>query len=154
MFSIVLYQPEIPPNTGNIIRLSANLGAELHLIRPLGFELSDRTLRRAGLDYHEYARMRCHDSWQACALELGKRRVFACTTKAGQHYHLPTYQADDVFLFGCETRGLPAEILDDFAQEQKIRIPMQPGQRSLNLANAVAIVCFEAWRQRAFHGSV
>lgn len=153
MFSIVLYQPEIPPNTGNIIRLCANVGADLHLVRPLGFELNDKALRRAGLDYHEYASVKCHDNWAECCEHLAGRRLFACTTKGSAPHATPRYERGDVFVFGCETRGLPADVLSQFVSEQRIRVPMLPGQRSLNLSNAAAIVVFEAWRQLEFLGA-
>ena len=153
MFSIVLYQPEIPPNTGNIIRLCANLGADLHLVRPLGFELSDKALRRAGLDYHEYASVICHENWESCANHLMGRRMFACTTKARLSHDRPKYQDGDVFVFGCETRGLPTDVLATFSDELRIRIPMREGQRSLNLSNAAAVIGYEAWRQLGFAGA-
>jgi tRNA (cytidine/uridine-2'-O-)-methyltransferase len=152
LFTIVLHQPEIPPNTGNIIRLCANVGADLHLIRPLGFELADKALRRAGLDYHEYASVLCHDSWKLCKQHLAGRRFFACTTKGSVSHDKPSYQAGDVFVFGCETRGLPADLLEEFTTDQRIRIPMRAGQRSLNLSNAAAVITFEAWRQIGFDG--
>lgn len=154
MFSIVLYQPEIPPNTGNIIRLCANVGADLHLVRPLGFELTDKALRRAGLDYHEYASVKCYEDWRACSEQLAGRRLFACTTKGSAPHDSPKYEQGDVFVFGCETRGLPADVLNQFASAQRIRVPMLPGQRSLNLSNAAAVVVFEAWRQLGFSGAV
>jgi tRNA (cytidine/uridine-2'-O-)-methyltransferase len=154
MFHIILYQPEIPPNTGNIIRLCANTGAQLHLIRPLGFELDDKHLRRAGLDYHEYATMRVHDDMTACLQTLPESRLFAFTTKGSQPYHKVSYQAGDAFLFGPETRGLPAKILNSFPPECRLRLPMLPNNRSLNLSNTVAVAVFEAWRQCGFlHGN-
>lgn len=152
MFDLVLYQPEIPPNTGNIIRLCANTGARLHLIRPLGFLLSDRHLRRAGLDYHEYARIREHDSWEACKQALQGQRWFALTTRGWCNHTQPTYAAGDVFILGPETRGLPAEVLQDIPQPQQLRIPMQANSRSLNVSNAAAVMIFEAWRQVDFAG--
>lgn len=152
MLAIVLFEPEIPPNTGNIIRLCANMGAELHLVRPLGFDLNDKALRRAGLDYHEYASVRCHDNWAACREALGNRRILACTTHGSRPYSEITFTPDDVLLFGCETRGLPSEIRNSFPLEQRIRIPMRPDQRSLNLSNAAAIIAYEAWRQNGFAG--
>lgn len=152
MFDIVLYEPEIAPNTGNVIRLAANSGARLHLVRPLGFTLNDRTLARAGLDYHEHAAMQVHDDWQACLKTLGERRRFAITTRGSVRYDTVGYAADDVLVFGPETRGLPAAVLDTFPAERQLRLPMQPHSRSLNLANAVAIVVFEAWRQTGFRG--
>jgi tRNA (cytidine/uridine-2'-O-)-methyltransferase len=153
MFNIILYQPEIPPNTGNIIRLCANTGAQLHLIRPLGFELDDKHLRRAGLDYHEYANMRVHDDLAACLQTLPDARLFAFTTKGAQAYHEVRYQAGDALLFGPESRGLPAEILESLRPEQRLRLPMLPNNRSLNLSNTVAVAVFEAWRQCGFAGS-
>ncbi len=150
MIDIILYQPEIPPNTGNIIRLCANSGAHLHLISPLGFKLDDKQLKRAGLDYHEQACMKVHDSLAACLDNMGNRRIFAVTTKASQLYSEVIYEGDDIFLFGSESRGLPMEVLQRFATKQKIRIPMLPASRSLNLSNAVAIIVYEAWRQIGF----
>lgn len=154
MFHIVLFQPEIPPNTGNIIRLAANTGATLHLVKPLGFPLEDAKMRRAGLDYHEYATMRVHENWQDCAAELADQRMFAATTKASKRYDTINYQPGDVFVFGPETRGLPADMLDHFTPEHRIRLPMLPNNRSLNLSNAVAVTVFEAWRQNGFVGGV
>ncbi len=192
MFNVILYQPEIPPNTGNIIRLCANTGAQLHLIRPLGFELDDKQLRRAGLDYHEYANMRVHDDLAACLQTLpgrsvqpdnqredgctarlphsnpppkgegpnvslreliDSRRLFAFTTKGAQAYHEVNYQAGDALLFGPESRGLPAELLESLPPEQRLRLPMLPNNRSLNLSNTVAVAVFEAWRQCGFVGT-
>lgn len=150
MFNIVLYEPEIPPNTGNIIRLCANTGAKLHLIRPLGFELDDKRMRRAGLDYSEWASMQVHDSWQAFLAEHGSKQIYACTTKGSRNYAQIEFKPDDVLVFGPETRGLPAEILASFPAEQKIRIPMMPNSRSLNLSNSVAVILYEAWRQQGF----
>jgi tRNA (cytidine/uridine-2'-O-)-methyltransferase len=152
MFHLILYRPEIPPNTGNIIRLCANTGAGLHLIRPLGFELDDRQLKRAGLDYHEYAPVQVHDSLGACVTMLGEPRLFAYTTRGGRCYSEPAYTPTDAFLFGSETGGLPAAILDGVPDSQRLRIPMRPGNRSLNLSNAVAVVVYEAWRQQGFGG--
>lgn len=153
MFNIILYQPEIPPNTGNIIRLCANTGAQLHLIRPLGFDLDDRNLRRAGLDYHEYATMQVHDNLAACLLGLPQARLFAFTTKASHPYHKMQYQVGDTFLFGPESRGLPGDILESIAPERRLRLPMLPGNRSLNLSNTVAVAVYEAWRQCGYAGS-
>jgi len=147
MLHIALYEPEIPPNTGNIIRLCANAGAQLHLIEPMGFVLDDKRLRRAGLDYHEFAEMKVHADFSAFQAWLGERRLFACTTKAKQNHNQPHYQGEDVLLFGPESRGLPASVLDFIADDQKIRIPMQENSRSLNLSNATAIILYEAWRQ-------
>jgi tRNA (cytidine/uridine-2'-O-)-methyltransferase len=153
MFNVILYQPEIPPNTGNVIRLCANTGARLHLIRPLGFTLDDKHLRRAGLDYHEYATLQVHDSLAACLLTLPQSRLFAFTTKASHPYHEVQYQAGDAFLFGPESRGLPKEVLDSIAPERRLRLPMLPDNRSLNLSNTVAVAVFEAWRQCNYAGS-
>lgn len=153
MFNIILYQPEIPPNTGNIIRLCANTGAQLHLIRPLGFELDDKQLRRAGLDYHEYANVRVHSDLAACLQTLSGARLFAFTTKGTQAYHEVCYQTGDALLFGPESRGLPANILESLPPEQRLRLPMLPNNRSLNLSNTVAVAVFEAWRQCGFDGS-
>ncbi len=152
MFHIVLFQPEIPPNTGNIIRLAANTGAVLHLVKPLGFPLDDAKMRRAGLDYHEYATMRVHECWEDCLQELAGRRFFAASTRGAQRYDEIAYREGDVFVFGPETRGLPAELLDALPAGQRIRLPMRPDNRSLNLSNAVAVVVYEAWRQHGFAG--
>ncbi len=154
MFAVVLYQPEIPPNTGNIIRMCANTGAELHLVEPLGFDIDDKNLRRAGLDYHEYARVVRHPDWAACKQALQGRRLFAMTTKGLRNPFTVNLQAGDVFIFGRETSGLPPEILEEFAPADRLRLPMQPGQRSLNLSNAAAVTIFEAWRQAGFTGAV
>ena len=154
MFHIVLYQPEIPPNTGNIIRLAANTGASLHLVEPLGFSIEDRQLRRAGLDYHEFASMRVHADWKGCLAALAGARMFACSTKGSVRHTAPAYAAGDAFVFGQETRGLPDALLDEFAPEHRLKVPMRPVNRSLNLSNAVAVVIFEAWRQLSFAGSV
>ena len=153
MFNVILYQPEIPPNTGNVIRLCANTGAQLHLIRPLGFELDDKQLRRAGLDYHEYASLQVHDDLAACLQTLPDARLFAYSTKGTRPYHEVRYQAGDALLFGPETRGLPAEVLQSLPAEQRLRLPMLAHNRSLNLSNAVAIAVFEAWRQCGFAGA-
>lgn len=154
MFNVILYQPEIPPNTGNVIRLCANTGSQLHLIRPLGFELDDKQLRRAGLDYHEYAEMRVHDSLDACLRTLPDSRLYAFTTKGAQPYHEVQFQPGDALLFGPESRGLPQEILQSLAPEQLLRLPMLPHNRSLNLSNTVAVTVFEAWRQCGFDGAI
>lgn len=154
MFHIILYQPEIPPNTGNVIRLCANTGSQLHLIRPLGFELDDKQLRRAGLDYHEYATLRVHENLADCLLTLPDSRLFAFTTKATRHYHEASYRPGDALLFGPESRGLPAELLQQLAPEQLLRLPMLPHNRSLNLSNTVAVAAFEAWRQNGFGSAV
>jgi len=153
MFNVVLFQPEIPPNTGNIIRLCANTGATLHLIHPLGFTLDDARLRRAGLDYHEYASVREYASLEACLQTLGSKRVFAFTTHARHHFQEVTYTPGDTLLFGPETRGLPADVLDAIPAEQRVRIPMRREVRSLNLSNSVAIAVYEAWRQQGYSGS-
>ena len=150
MINIVLYEPEIPPNTGNIIRLCANTGMRLHLIKPLGFSLDTKQLRRAGLDYHEWADLRVHESYAAFLSAHPQAVCYACTTKAQQHYHEVVFKADDFLLFGPETRGLPADIL---AAVSGIRIPMQANSRSLNLSNAVAVIAYEAWRQLGFAGA-
>lgn len=153
MFAIVLYQPEIPPNTGNIIRLAANTGAELHLVDPLGFALEDKALRRAGLDYHEYARVVRHADWAACQTALAGRRLFAMTTKGRDSPFTVALAQQDVFVFGRETSGLPPDVLAQFPPERRLRLPMLAGQRSLNLSNAVAVTVFEAWRQTGFAGA-
>ena len=154
MFDVVLYQPEIPPNTGNVIRLCANTGAALHLIRPLGFALDDARLRRAGLDYHEYARVAAHDSLASCLVAIGQPRVYAFTTR-GRTRHVDARYADgDALLFGCETAGLPVEVLDGIPEAQRMRLPMRPDSRSLNLSNAVAVAVYEAWRQLGFDGAI
>jgi len=152
MFDIVLYAPEIPPNTGNVIRLAANTGARLHLVEPLGFSMDDRQLRRAGLDYREFASVRVHAEWQACRAALAGR-VFACSTRAAQSYADIRFAAGDAFVFGPETSGLPQHVLGEFDPPQRLRLPMTPGNRSLNLSNAVAVVVFEAWRQLGFPGA-
>jgi tRNA (cytidine/uridine-2'-O-)-methyltransferase len=153
MFEVILYQPEIPPNTGNVIRLCANTGSNLHLVRPLGFDLEDKQLKRAGLDYHEYASMKVHDSLQECLQTLSPLRLFAFTTKGSHAYHEVQYQKGDAFLFGPESRGLPSEVLESLPPEQRLRLPMLPNNRSLNLSNTVAVVVFEAWRQCGFEGA-
>jgi len=149
MFHLVLFQPEIPPNTGNVIRLSANIGARLHLIRPLGFKLDDKQLRRAGLDYQEYASLSVHESLEAFLQDVHFGTLYACTTKAQQYHTEPQFKPNDAFLFGPETRGLPAEVLTRY-QDSLIKIPMMPHNRSLNLSNAVAVIAYEAWRQCGF----
>ena len=153
MFDIVLHQPEIPPNAGNVIRLAANTGARLHLVEPLGFSLEDRQLRRAGLDYHEMANVQVHRDWPACRAALAGRRCFAVSTRGAVNYADPRYAAGDAFVFGPETSGLPQDLLAEFAVERRLRLPMRPGNRSLNLSNAVAVVVFEAWRQLRFCGA-
>jgi tRNA (cytidine/uridine-2'-O-)-methyltransferase len=152
MLHIVLFQPEIPGNTGNIIRLCANTGVHLHLIRPLGFELDDRKLKRAGLDYHEWAELRVHDALEDFLAAIKPPRLFAFTTKGARPYHDLAVQEGDAFVFGPETRGLPAELLAALPAEQKLRLPMRPESRSLNLSNSVAVVVYEAWRQMGFAG--
>lgn len=153
MFHVILYQPEIPPNTGNIIRLCANTGCQLHLIKPLGFTLEDKQLVRAGLDYHEFATLKVHDDLADCLSAFPAERVFALTTKGSQPFHVLSYRAGDAFLFGPESRGLPAEVLAGFAATQRVRLPMLPDNRSLNLSNTVAVSIFEAWRQCEFSGA-
>jgi tRNA (cytidine/uridine-2'-O-)-methyltransferase len=150
VFHIVLYQPEIPPNTGNIIRLCANTGSHLHVVHPLGFELDDKRLRRAGLDYHEFASVLQHQNLNDCLASMPNQRVFALSTRGRQRYDQVKYQAGDIFLFGPETRGLPQEVLDSLPAEQRLRLPMLNGQRSLNLSNTAAIMLYEAWRQMDF----
>lgn len=153
MFHVILHQPEIPPNTGNIIRLCANTGAALHLIEPLGFSLDDRRLRRAGLDYREYARVQVHASLAACEEAVRWRRLLAVSTRGTKSYADICYDADDALLFGAETRGLPESVLDSVPEDQRLRVPMRAESRSLNLSNAVAVVVFEAWRQCGFAGA-
>lgn len=153
MFAVVLYQPEIPPNTGNIIRLCANTGAELHLVEPLGFVINDKGLRRAGLDYHEYARVVHHANWAACKAAMTGRRLLAMTTRGEGSPFTSELRNDDVFVFGRETSGLPPEVIAEFPLQQRLRLPMRVGQRSLNLSNAVAVTVFEAWRQNGFAGA-
>lgn len=150
MLHVVLYQPEIPPNTGNVIRLCANTGFRLHLIEPLGFELDDKRLRRAGLDYHEFTRVQRHASLEECLRVLRPGKVWALTTKGARSYADASFCAGDVLLFGPETRGLPAEVLDALPAEQRLRLPMREASRSLNLSNTVAVVVYEAWRQLGF----
>jgi tRNA (cytidine/uridine-2'-O-)-methyltransferase len=152
MFDVVLFQPEIPPNTGNAIRLCANTGARLHLVRPLGFTLEDAQLRRAGLDYHEYARLQVHDTLEDALAAIAPRRLFALSTRGTTRFDTPRYAEGDAFLFGPETRGLPDDVLAQVPDAQRLRLPMQPGNRSLNLSNAIAVVVFEAWRQQDFAG--
>ena len=152
MFHVVLYQPEIAPNTGNIIRLCANTGLSLHLIKPLGFELDDRRLKRAGLDYAEWQRIHEHDSLRAFVQTQNPERLLAFTTKGRQGYADITYERGDALLFGPETRGLPEKVLE--SASKRIRIPMHPGSRSLNLSNAVAVACYEAWRQHGFESGL
>jgi len=152
MFSLILYEPEIPPNTGNIIRLCANTGVQLHLVEPLGFELDEPRLKRAGLDYREFARVLTHASLDACLASLGQPRVFTLSTRAGTHHDVPEFRKKDAFLFGPETRGLPQDVLESVPPDQRLRLPMQEDSRSLNLSNAAAVVVYEAWRQLGFEG--
>ncbi|MBC8023462.1 MAG: tRNA (cytidine(34)-2'-O)-methyltransferase [Burkholderiales bacterium] len=153
MFDVVLYRPEIPPNTGNVIRLCANTGARLHLIEPLGFSIDDKQLRRAGLDYHELAAMRVHAGWDSCMASLAPGRRFAFTRRASRRYDDVRYREGDVLVFGGETSGLPDDVLARFEPDALLKLPMRPGNRSLNLSNAVAVVVYEAWRQAGFAGS-
>lgn len=152
MFHIALFEPEIPPNTGNIIRLCANTGASLHLIEPLGFKLEDKQLKRAGLDYHEYANLQVHKNWADFKAVMAGKRLFALTTKGSQCHTNVKFLADDVFVFGPETRGLPEEIRNEFTPEHRLRLPMLPESRSLNLSNSAAVLLYEAWRQLDFMG--
>ena len=152
MFDVVLYQPEIPPNTGNLIRLCANTGCRLHLVKPLGFSLSDRALRRAGLDYATLASVCQYRDWNACLENFTGRRLFAYTTRSIRLYTEPEYHVGDVLVFGPETRGLPQDVLQPLGEDRRLRLPMRPGSRSANLANAVAVVVYEAWRQQGFAG--
>ncbi len=154
MFTIALFEPEIPPNTGNIIRLCANTGADLHLIEPLGFKLEDKQLKRAGLDYHEHAHLKVHKNWVDFKQAMLGRRLFAITTKGSQNYAKVAFEAGDVFVFGPETRGLPEEIRTEFAPERRLRLPMLPDSRSLNLSNSVAVLLYEAWRQIDFENGI
>lgn len=154
MFTIVLFEPEIPPNTGNIIRLCANTGAALHLVKPLGFSLDDKQLKRAGLDYHEYSTLQVHENWQACKAALAGKRMFAITTKGSSRHSDIQFKEGDVFVFGPETRGLPEEIRNEFTAEHRVRLPMLPDSRSLNLSNSAAVLLYEAWRQIGFEGGV
>ncbi|MGH8110048.1 MAG: tRNA (uridine(34)/cytosine(34)/5-carboxymethylaminomethyluridine(34)-2'-O)-methyltransferase TrmL [Arenimonas sp.] len=153
MLNVILFQPEIPPNTGNIIRLCANTGAKLHLIEPLGFELDDAKLRRAGLDYHEFAEVRVHSDIEACFSQINRDRVFAFSRHASNAFSEVCFQDGDAFLFGRETKGLPAEVLALLPLDRKLRLPMVANQRSLNLSNAVAVTVYEAWRQLGYAGS-
>jgi len=152
MLEIVLFEPEIPPNTGNVIRLCANTGCRLHLVRPLGFSLRDKQLQRAGLDYHAFAEIVQHEDWRACHTSFAGRRLFAVTTRGANRHDQLRYEENDVFVFGPETRGLPQEVLAEFAPDRRIRVPMLAQGRSLNLSNAVAVVAYEAWRQLGFPG--
>ena len=156
MFRIVLVEPEIPPNTGNVIRLAANTGCALHLIEPLGFSMDDKLMRRAGLDYHEYAEVKRHPNWQAFmdSEQPDRERMFALTTRGSRHAQELKFQPGDWFVFGAESRGLDPALREQFPASQRIRLPMREGQRSLNLSNAVAVTVFEAWRQNGFAGAV
>ncbi len=153
MIDVVLYQPEIPPNTGNIIRLCANTGSTLHLVRPLGFRLGEKRLVRAGLDYAAMASVLVHRDWQQCAAHFAGRRMFAVTTRGHVCYAATPFLPGDALVFGPETRGLPQHLLDGFSADRRLRIPMLSGNRSLNLANAVSVVVYEAWRQHGFEGA-
>jgi len=154
MFNIVLFEPEIPPNTGNIIRLCANTGAQLHLVKPLGFALEDKQLKRAGLDYHEYANLKVHENWEACKQALAGHRMFAITTKGSANYANTQFKPGDVFVFGPETRGLPEQVRNEFEPDYRLRLPMLPESRSLNLSNSAAVLLYEAWRQIGFEGGI
>jgi tRNA (cytidine/uridine-2'-O-)-methyltransferase len=154
IFDVALYEPEIPPNTGNVIRLCANTGARLHLIRPLGFRLDARGVRRAGLDYDALADVRVHESWAACLAAVRPLRWFAFSTRGPRRYDSVPFARDDLFLFGPETRGLPDDVLQSCPAERRLTLPMRAGSRSLNLANAAAVVVYEAWRQQGFAGAV
>lgn len=152
MFHVVLYQPEIPPNTGNIMRLCANTGARLHLIEPLGFRLEDKELRRAGLDYREWAEVKTYPNLEEFLISVKPPRLFAFSTRARRLYTETQYKENDALLFGPETRGIPQELLDSLPEEHKLRLPLLPNNRSLNLSNAVAVVVYETWRQQGFSG--
>jgi tRNA (cytidine/uridine-2'-O-)-methyltransferase len=152
VFHVVLYQPEIPPNTGNIIRLCANTGSRLHLVHPLGFDLDDKRLRRAGLDYREFADVRQHADFETFLETVAPRRWFGVSTRGAERYDRVAYLEGDAFVLGPETRGLPQAMLDSLPGERRLRLPMRPGQRSLNLSNAAAVLLYEAWRQRGFAG--
>jgi len=154
MFDIVLYEPEIPPNTGNAIRLAVNAGARLHLVKPLGFSVSSKQLARAGMDYREFAEVTLHDDWNACHVHFADRRLFAVTTRGSQRYDKPVYLENDVFVFGPESRGLPQSLIDALPAAQRIRLPMRTAGRSINLSNAIAVIVYEAWRQMGFTGGV
>lgn len=154
MLHVVLYEPEIPPNTGNIIRLCANTGFKLHLVEPLGFELDDKRLRRAGLDYHEFSSVKVHPDLNSCLEEIQPRKVWALTTKGSRGYVDADFTSGDVLLLGPETRGLPVDVRESLPQDQWLRLPMCPDSRSLNLSNACAIVVYEAWRQLGFDGAI
>ena len=153
MLNIVLFEPEIPPNTGNIIRLAANTGCRLHLVEPLGFELDDKRLRRAGLDYHEFSDVKIHPDWPSCVEALGDTRLFMLTTKGHQRPDQVGFQTGDTLVFGPESRGLPEQVRESVPEQQRLRLPMMPNSRSLNLSNATAIMVYEAWRQLNFSGA-
>jgi len=153
MFNIVLVQPEIPPNAGNVIRLAANTGSRLHLVEPLGFTMEDRQLKRAGLDYHDLTRVEVHRDWNACRAALGERRLFAFSTRSTRSYAEVEFRVGDAFIFGAETKGLSTALLEEFEAPMRLRLPMLAGNRSINLSNAVAVVVFEAWRQIGFLGA-
>lgn len=152
MFDIILFEPEIPPNTGNVIRFAANIGCRLHLVQPYGFRLSERAVKRAGLDYHGIASVTQHRDWLECLRHFDGRRMYALTTSGSRNYAEAEFARDDVFLFGSETRGLPEQVLAGFPAPMRLRLPMSPASRSLNLANAVAVTLCEAWRQQGFEG--
>ncbi|MEQ1620677.1 MAG: tRNA (cytidine(34)-2'-O)-methyltransferase [Methylococcales bacterium] len=154
MFHIALFEPRLPPNTGNIIRLVANNGFSLHLIEPLGFDLEEKNLRRAGLDYHDLAKVTTYADYFEFANTMKGRRIFACTTKGKQSYDQCAFQPEDILLFGSETSGLSAEVMNSIDEDRRIKIPMMPNNRSLNLSNAVAIISYEAWRQQGFDGAL
>lgn len=154
MFHVVLVAPEIPPNTGNVIRLCANTGARLHLVEPLGFSVSEAAVRRAGMDYAELATVTMHPDWAACRAALGDARLFALTTKATRRHASADFRPGDALVFGSESRGLAPEVLAEIPEDQRLRLPMVPGNRSLNLSNAVAVMVFEAWRQQDYAGGV
>ena len=151
-FHVILFQPEIPPNTGNVIRLCANTGAQLHLVEPLGFALEDKQLKRAGLDYHEYSRLQVHPDLDTALARIAPKRLFALSTRASVRYDSVAFEDGDAFLFGPESRGLPQDVLDALPDGRRLRLPMQPDNRSLNLSNTVAVVMYEAWRQHGFAG--
>ncbi|MBL0284940.1 MAG: tRNA (cytidine(34)-2'-O)-methyltransferase [Zoogloea sp.] len=152
MFHVVLHQPEIPPNTGNIMRMCANSGARLHLVKPLGFTLEEKQLIRAGLDYRDMAVVTVHEDWPNCRAGFSGQRIFALTSHGGRSYAEVAFEPGDVFVFGSESRGLPPELHTEFGDDRRLRIPMRPGNRSLNLSNAAAVVVYEAWRQAGFDG--
>ncbi|MDR4513293.1 tRNA (uridine(34)/cytosine(34)/5-carboxymethylaminomethyluridine(34)-2'-O)-methyltransferase TrmL [Nitrosomonas sp.] len=154
MFNIILFQPEIPQNTGNIIRLCANTGTQLHLVKPLGFTLRDKQLLRAGLDYHEFASIKIHDNWMDCSNQIDSNRLFAITTKGSPRYDTIEFCRGDAFLFGSETKGLPENIMNNISDQMRLRVPMVKNSRSLNLSNTVAIITYEAWRQSGYQSGI